>query len=74
MNLGKEDMSKVMESNLLRKGLVNLGSEYGKKLLDHTKNKKSATEVFTNAFNCIKKAIKKQQKQQVVTQKIKLLI
>lgn len=67
-------MSKVMESNFLLKGLVNLGSEYGKKLLDHTKNKKSTTEVFTNAFNCIKKAIKKQQKQQVITQKIKLLI
>lgn len=32
-------MSKVMESNFLLKGLVNLGSEYGKKLLDHTKNK-----------------------------------
>lgn len=41
-------MSKVVESNLLlKKNGKKLGREYGKKLLDHTKSKKSAIEAFT---------------------------
>ena len=31
----------------LKKNGKNLGREYGKKLLDHTKSKKSAIEAFT---------------------------
>ena len=60
LNLGNEDMSKVMECNLLLKKIGKYkGSEYDKTLPDHTKSKKSAIKAFPNAFNCIKKSNQK---------------